>query len=67
MPLPTPGNLPNPEIEPASLVSPALQADSLPSEPPGKPIETDTQREKLFLDLNFKKTNLIHDITIEWS
>ena len=30
-----PGNLPNPEIEPRS---PALQVDSLPSEPPGKPI-----------------------------
>ena len=29
------GNLPNPEIE---LRSPALQSDSLPSEPPGKPI-----------------------------
>ena len=26
-------DLPNPEIEPASLVSPVLQADSLPSEP----------------------------------
>ena len=31
----SPGNLPNPEIEPGS---PALQADFLPSEPPGKPI-----------------------------
>ena len=28
------GNLPNPGIKPRS---PALQADSLPSEPPGKP------------------------------
>ena len=28
------GDLPNPEIE---LGSPALQADSLPTEPPGKP------------------------------
>ena len=32
-----PGNLSEEEgIEPASPVSPALQADSLPSEPPGK-------------------------------
>ena len=31
--IPFPGNLPNPGIEPGS---PALQADSLPSEPPGK-------------------------------
>ena len=33
-PLPTPGDLPNPGIEPGS---PTLQADSLPSGPPGKP------------------------------
>ena len=33
-PLPSPGALPNPGIEPAS---PALQADSLLSESPGKP------------------------------
>ena len=30
---PSPGDLPNPGIEPRS---PALEADSLPSEPPGK-------------------------------
>ena len=33
LPFPSPGDLPNLEIEPGS---PALQADSLPSEPPGK-------------------------------
>ena len=33
LPLPSPGDLPNPGIKPAS---PALQADALPSEPPGK-------------------------------
>ena len=32
--VPSPGGLPDPRTEPAS---PALQADSLPSEPPGKP------------------------------
>ena len=32
LPFPSPGNLPNPGIEPGS---PALQADTLPSEPPG--------------------------------
>ena len=32
---PTPGDLSDPGIEPRS---PALQADSLPSEPPGKPL-----------------------------
>ena len=34
LPFPPPGNLPNPGIEPGS---PALQADALPSELPGKP------------------------------
>ena len=33
---PSPGDLPDPGIE---LGSPALQADSLPAEPPGKPSE----------------------------
>ena len=32
---PSPGDLPNPRIEPRS---PALQADALTSEPPGKPV-----------------------------
>ena len=32
-----PGDLPNPGIEPTSPVSPALQADSIPTEPLGKP------------------------------
>ena len=34
LPCPSPGDLPNPEIEPRS---PTLQVDALPSEPPGKP------------------------------
>ena len=34
---PPPGDLPNPETE---LRSPALQVDSLPAEPPGKPKNT---------------------------
>ena len=33
LPFPSPGDLPNPRIEPGS---PILQADALPSEPPGK-------------------------------
>ena len=33
-PFPSPGDLPNPGIEPRS---PALQGDSLPTETPGKP------------------------------
>ena len=35
LPCPPPGELPDPGIEPRS---PALQADSLPSETPGKPM-----------------------------
>ena len=37
-PFPSPGDLPNPGIEPRS---PTLQADSLPSEPPVKPVKLD--------------------------
>ena len=33
LPFPPPGDLPDPGIETASSVSPALQADSLPGEP----------------------------------
>ena len=36
LPFPSPGDLPNPGIEPRS---PMLRADSLPSEPPGKPTQ----------------------------
>ena len=40
LPFPSPGDLPDPGIEPRS---PVFQADSLPSEPPGKPyIDLDT-------------------------
>ena len=31
LPCPPSGDLPNPDIEPTSLVSPVLQADSLPA------------------------------------
>ena len=37
LPYPPPGDLPNPGIEPRSS---ALQADSLPTEAPGKPKDT---------------------------
>ena len=35
---PLPGDLPDPGNEPTSFVSRALQANSLPTEPPGKPL-----------------------------
>ena len=43
LPFPSPGDLPNPGIEPRS---PTLQADALTSAPPGKPLSD--------LEVNFK-------------
>ena len=37
LPFPTPGNLPNPGIKPASLASPALAGEYSTTEPSGKP------------------------------
>ena len=51
LPFPSPGDLPDPGIE---LWSPALQADSLPSESLGKPKEgeemTISEKERLWRD-----------------
>ena len=43
LPFPSPGGLPNPGIEPGS---PALQADALTSQPPGKPPKFCIEKEK---------------------
>ena len=43
---PSPGDLPNSGIEPRSL---ALQADSLPTEPPGKLKRSKEEKEMMFL------------------
>ena len=43
-----PGDLPNPGIEPRS---PTLQADSLPAEPPGKPILIENNYKSFGFDL----------------
>ena len=53
---PPPGDLPNPGIEP---MSPTLQADSLPSEPPGKPWwrtegQVSAGRERISTSLTFQ-------------
>ena len=49
LPFPSPGDLPDPGIEPRS---PALESDALTSEPPGKPlaqhINNNNQRVKSF-------------------
>ena len=53
-PIPSPGDLPNPGIEPES---PALQADSLPAELPGKPTGAYMWVQMSFL-VFFHKSNL---------
>ena len=53
LPFPFPGDLLDPGIEPRS---PALQADALPSEPPGKVKE---ESEKSSLNSTFQKTKIM--------
>ena len=50
LPFPLPGHLPNPGIEPES---PTLQADSLPSEPPGSPLDGCQVKPHYSFDLHF--------------
>ena len=47
LPFSSPGGLPDPGIKPGS---PALQADSLPSEPPGNPYTNNTPLSPLHID-----------------
>ena len=51
LPFPSPGDLPNPGIEPGS---PALPADTLSSEPPGKPQSNHNFPQIKWLDLTLK-------------
>ena len=56
LPFPSPGDLPDPGIEPSSLT---LQADALPSEPPGKSRETKGKGENeryTHLNAEFQRT-----------
>ena len=55
---PIPRDLPDPGIKPSSPVSPALQADSLPTEPSGKPssMEGKPTEKKINLWFFFKET-----------
>ena len=50
LPFPSPGDLPNPGIEPGS---PALEADALTFEPPGKP-KVHNRCEKKFVPQTIK-------------
>ena len=55
LPFPSPGDLPNPGIEPGS---PTLQADTLPSEPPGKPLSQKREEIKNFKIIKFLKCSI---------
>ena len=46
------GNLPDPGIKPMSPMSPALKADSLPSEPSGKPVREALKTDVCLTSLN---------------
>ena len=50
LPFPTPGDIPNPGVEPMSLVSPALAGEFFIAEPPGKP----------HVDRSLAKCNSLH-------
>ena len=60
MPFPSPGDLPNPGIEPRS---PALQAGALTSEPPGKPknllMNVKEESQKAGLKVNVQKMKIM--------
>ena len=43
LPFPPPGDLPDTEIKPTSLASPALAGGFFPTAPPGKPSQKKTQ------------------------
>ena len=48
LPFPSPGDLPNPGIEPKSLAPPALAGDTFITAPPGKPTKGPTLWQILF-------------------
>ena len=60
LPLLSPGDLPNPGIEPGS---PSLQTDSLPSEPPGKPIIMLRNDNHFWKTFHFQDTSLVFILT----
>ena len=61
LPFPSPGDLPDPRIEPGS---PALQADALPSEPPVKPLSGDEISTNQVLKMKTAKGHQISGIEV---
>ena len=61
LPFPSPGDLPDPGIEPGS---PAFQADALTSEPPGKvqSFKTEPGRQRKHEQTNYKHQNSNYDL-----
>ena len=58
LPFPPPGDLPIPGIEPVPPVSPALQADSLPTELPGKLFSWSSRVHCMLLLSHFSRVRL---------
>ena len=65
LPFPSPGDLPDSGIEPRS---PALQADALPSEPPGKPQATShlfpDSMDLPILDISYGRNHTIYSLSV---
>ena len=57
LPFPSPGDLPNPGIKPGS---PALQENSLPSEPAGKLSTTKTKHKTEAIQYKLKTLKMAH-------
>ena len=57
LPFSSPGDIPNPGIEPGS---PALRADSLPTEPLGKLVGMERKRHSLYCNLECKINGVYH-------
>ena len=63
LPFPSPGDLPNPGIEPGS---PAMQTDALPYEPPGKPNKKFKSIYLLTDASQSEKAMATHSSTLAW-
>ena len=65
LPFPSPGDLPDSGIEPGS---PALRADALPSEPPGKPQATShlfsDSMDLPILDISYGRNHTIYSLSV---
>ena len=64
LPFLPPGDLPDPGTEPGSS---ALQADSLPSEPPGKPMVIQLKRNQSGSDSNSSGPSDPHMYSLRWA